>query len=342
MGKLATSELGAMPITEPDTHAPTCNPWKLEHSAGGSSGGAGAAVAAGLLPIAHGSDGGGSIRIPASLGHLFGIKTSRGATPNPYARLDRHGLVSAGPLAHTVDDAAAMLDVLAGNPGVDAEPDSFRAQARAQPKGLSIRFTTTSPLGRIVAPEVVEAVGRVAQQLEDLGHHVDPAPMLEGDMDEFLPIYQWQLARVPVLREGLLQPVTRWLRDAGRSVSDEVAAHLFARLSQRVATWFGDADLWLLPTVPTTAPRVGAWAELSAEDQFMAASALGDFTAPFNVSGQPAANIPAGIDTNGLPIGVQLVGPKDADGRILAVAHQLEEAMPWRQRRSPLALQSIC
>lgn len=337
LGKLATSEFGALPVTEPDIHAATRNPWNLAHSSGGSSGGAGAAVAAGLLPIAQGSDGGGSIRIPASFGHLFGIKTSRGALPNPYARLDLLGMVSPGPLARTVEDAAAMLDLLRGDPEADAQGRSFRALASRPPAALRIRFTTESPLGRPILPEIADAVRRVAKALQALGHHVDEAPMLSARLDEFLPIYQWQMARVPVLQERLLQPATRWLRAAGRSVSDETARSFAERLQRKVDAWFGDTELWVTPTVALTAPRVGAWRELEPEAQFLAASHLGDFTGGFNVSGHAAANIPSGLTADGLPIGVQIVAPRGHDGMLLAVAAQLEAALPWRHLRSPLS-----
>lgn len=335
LGKLATSEFGALPVTEPDIHAPTRNPWNLEHSSGGSSGGAGAAVAAGLLPIAQGSDGGGSIRIPACFGHLFGIKASRGALPNPYARLDLLGMVAPGPLAHTVDDAAALLDLLRGS---QADPAaSFRARASRPPTALRIRFTTQSPLGRPVEPDIAAAVGRVAKTLADLGHHVEESTMISAELDEFLPVYQWQMARIPALAERWLQPATRWLRAHGRSVTDATARRLAGRLARKIDAWFGDHDLWVTPTVAVRPPRVGEWNDLDPEAQFLAASRLGDFTAGFNVSGHAAANIPSGLDSTGLPIGVQLVAPRGDDHVLLAVAKQLEAALPWRTSRSPIA-----
>jgi amidase len=335
LGKLATSEFGALPVTEPDIHAPTRNPWNLAHSSGGSSGGSGAAVAAGLVPIAQGSDGGGSIRIPACFGHLFGIKASRGALPNPYARLDMLGMVSPGPLAHTVEDAAAMLDLLRGD---GPSERSFRVLMKRPPGALRVRFATDSPLGRPVEPDVAAAVRRVAAALQDLGHHVEESPMVSADLDEFLPIYQWQLARVPVLVDRFLQPATRWLRVHGRTVTDATARELAERLARKVDAWFGDVDLWVTPTVAVQPPIVGAWNDLEPEAQFLAASKLGDFTGGFNVSGHAAANIPSGLDRAGLPVGVQLVAPRGQDHVVLAVARQLETALPWRSLRSPIAL----
>jgi amidase len=340
VGKLATSELGAMPVTEPDTHPPTRNPWDPRVTPGGSSGGSGSAVAAGMLPLAHGSDGAGSIRIPSSFCHLFGIKPSRGRVPDPYGRPDRHTLATCGPLARTVDDAAAMLDVLSGvsvgNPHWAAPPERpFLELGRRPPRGLRIRLTTESPI-TTTDPEVKAAVLRVARLLEDLGHHVDEGPPPEGELAEFLPIWQLMVSRAPVLRSSLLQPVTRWLREAGAILKAKDVLVRQLALSDRVARWFGDIDLALTPTVAVAPPTIAAWRDLPPESAFGEAAALGAFTAVFNISGQPAASVPAGVSSKGHPIGVQLAGRPLQDGVVLAVCRQLEEAMPWAERRPPL------
>jgi amidase len=141
---------------------------------------------------------------------------------------------------------------------------------------------------------------------------------------------------VPVHDWSLTQPVTRWLGEAGRHVTEAQAAELAAELSARVLTWFGDVDAWLTPTVAIAPPAIGEWAELPPEDAFAKAARMGFFTAPFNASGQPAISVPAGLSRRGHPIGAQIVGRPLADATVLALARQLEEAMPWRERTARL------
>lgn len=325
LGKLATSELGAMPVTEPDIHHPTRNPWNRAHTPGGSSGGSGSAVAAGLLPIAQASDGAGSIRIPAALCGLVGHKASRNAIPNDYRRMDPVGMITIGPIGRSVDDVAAMLDVLAGRTA------GFLAAAQRAPSGLTVRFTTTSPVGRS-SPEIAATVLDVVKRLAGLGHHVEEGAPPEGNIDEVLPIWQKQLARVPLVRNSSLQPVTRWLRETGRHVPNDEVMRRAAALSQRVLKWFGDADVWVTPTLPIAPPRIGQWAGLGPEETFRAAAVMGAFTALFNLTGQPAISVPAGISSEGHPIGVQIVGRMGADGLVLALARQLEAEMKWPER----------
>lgn len=338
-GKLATSELGALPVTEPDIHPPTRNPWNLDVTAGGSSGGSGAAVAAGLLPIAQGSDGAGSIRIPSSFCHLYGIKPSRGRVVDPYGREEDLGLSTVGPMARTVEDAAALLDVMCGisvgEPYKAPPPEApFLSLARRSPTPLRIKVTVESPLVK-AHPDVAEATHRVARTLESLGHHVDEGAPPEGSLDEFLPLWQHIVAGVPVPRWSLTQPVTQWLAAAGKLLvaADVRARHL--ELDRRVAAWFGDVDLWITPTVAEPPVRVGAWKGLDPEQAFRRAARLGAFTALFNITGQPAATVPAGLTKEGLPIGVQIAGRALADATVLAVSRQIEEALPWAERRAP-------
>ena len=327
LGKLSTSELGAMPVTEPDIHTPTRNPWDRAHTPGGSSGGSGAAVAAGLLPIAQGSDGAGSIRIPAALCGLVGHKTSRNAVPNDYARIDPLGMITIGPIGRSVDDVAAMLDVFAGR----RSEGSFHAAAQQVSRPLHVRFTTVSPLGPS-EPQIAAVVHDVVKRLEAQGHHVEEGPPPGGTMDEVVPIWQRQLARIPFARDRVLQPVTRWLRETGRQVSDGEALRRAAAISARAMAWFGDADLWVTPTLPIAPPRIGAWEGLGPEETFRKAAVMGAFTALFNLTGQPAVSVPAGISSEGHPIGVQLVGRLGADGLVLAVARQLEQELKWVDR----------
>ncbi len=336
LGKLATSEFGAMPVTEPDIHAPTTNPWHSGRSAGGSSGGSGSAVAAGLLPMAQGSDGAGSIRIPSALCHLFGFKPSRSYLPDPHGRGESIGLSCVGPLSHSVEDAAALLDVMVGRTRLlpDAPELSLLERCRKAPASLKVFLCNENPMGELDAARAA-AVEQVGGWLAELGHQVEACPVLRAELDDFLPLWQSQLASVPVLYEGWLQPVTRWLRAGGRRYHAAQVLEVRDRLAARVLEWCGDADLLLTPTVAIGAPEVGAWKHLEPEQQFRAAAQLGVFTAPFNVSGQPAANIPFGLDEQGLPIGVQLVGRSGQDGLLLAVCRQLEQTHPWADRRAP-------
>ena len=341
VGKTSTSELGPMPVTEPETHAPTRNPWDPDITSGGSSGGAGSAVAAGMLPLAHGSDGGGSVRIPASLNHLYGLKPSRGRVPNAYGQPDANILYSCGPLSRTVEDAAAMLDVLARlditRPHwLAAPPGRFVELMKETPRKLRICLSVETSLAP-TDPEIADAVKRVARVLEGLGHTVEERPAPQGTVEEFLPIWQRLLAQSPVIFPSRLQPVTRWLRDAGKRLKAKEVLDAQNRLSGRIIAAMQGYDLWLSPTIGVPSPLVGAWKDLSPSDAFGRAAALGVFTAPYNLTGQPAASIPAGLRQNRWPMGAQLAAHIGQEALLLQVSRQLEEAKPWRTRWAPLA-----
>lgn len=334
MGKLSTSEFGALPITEPDIHPPARNPWNTDHTPGGSSGGSGAAMAAGLLAVAHGSDGAGSIRIPSACCHVFGFKPSTMRLGNLHGKYNKLGLSVMGPLARTVEDAAGFLDVLLGVPNRSmAAHNGLLGQSRRAPRPMRIHMCVESPLGRI-EDTPVEAVRKVGAVLEELGHRVEEVPPVRGDVEEFLPMWQSGLAQIKVLRESVLQPVTRWLRAEGRRYRPEQVYECQAELSRRVVEFWGDADMVLTPTMPILPPRVGEFAHLGPRELFLAVAHMGAFTAIFNVTGQPAASIPAGVsEADSLPCAVQLAGRIDRDGEVLAVARQLEQTMPWRDRK---------
>jgi amidase len=330
VGKTACSELTILPVVAPDSHPPTRNPFDTQRFAGGSSGGAAAAVAAGMLPIAPGSDGGGSIRIPAAFCGLVGIKPGRGSVPNPYRALDRAELSAIGPLAATVRDAAALLDVLAGRPQHHdtPAPASFLAACERPPAALRIRVLGRTPLANL-DPEIEAALGRAARALASLGHELDQGEALEGSVDEFIPLMAKWVAKVPLLpfTETLLQPTTRWLRERGRGVATAEVTRLHHDLERRVAAWLGDADMWLTPTVPILPPMVHAYDDLDGEAVFRAAAPIGAFTAPFNISGQPAVSLPAGRSQGGVPIGIQLVARHGEERRLLSLAAALEPAL---------------
>jgi amidase len=337
LGKLSTSELGAMPVTEPDIHPPTRNPWDTSRSAGGSSGGSGAAVAAGMLSIAQGSDGAGSIRIPAAFCHLFGFKPSRGRVRNQFGLRDRQILYTSGPLAHTVDDAAAMLDVMAGlldGRAHWAPPPSapFATLARQKPRRMKMKLTTRAPLST-THPEIAAAVENAGRVLADLGHDVEEGATPEGTLEEFLPLWQHMTAQMPLMRWSRAQPITRWLAEPGRKLRGKDMLALHARIEARLLPELEAPDLWLTPTVPQPAPKIARFDDRPPEEAFADAAQFGAFTAAFNVTGQPAASVPIGLTSDGLPIGLQIAGRRLADADVLQVARQLEEALPWRQRR---------
>lgn len=341
LGKTATSELGALPVTEPDTHPPTRNPWDPDVTSGGSSGGASSAVAAGLVPVAHGSDGGGSVRIPASLCHLFGFKPSRGRVPNAYRKKDRHILYSCGPLTRSVTDAAAMVDLMAGldigKPHwLEPPPAPYATLVNTPPRPLRILMTTHTALAP-THQEMDGAVRAAAKVLEGLGHHVEEVAPPEGSIEEFLPAWQRLMADAPVLFNSRLQPVTRWLRDPGRKITRQRALEIQLAITQRILATMGDADIWLTPTVPVPTPTVGQWKNLPPDQAFGQAAQMGVFTATCNITGAPAATIPVGLRGNRWPMGAHLVGRLGDDATVLQVSRQLEQAMPWRHIWAPLA-----
>ncbi len=327
LGKLATSELTILPFVHTSFAPPACNPWDPTRYGGGSSGGSAIAVASDMLPIAPGSDGAGSIRIPASFCGLVGMKPSRGTLVSPYARFDRVGISAQGPIARTVADAAALLDVLAGRASMSTDAGSFAAAAAAPPKKLRIRLLRRTPLVDL-DPEIEAATLRAAKLLEQLGHQVDEGGALDGGIDDFLPLMTRMAATVPIpFGERHLQPTTRWMRELGKRVTHAASMDRFASLERRVADWLGDVDAWIAPTVPVPPPKVGSFDHLDGEGVFRTVAHVGSFTAPFNISGQPAISVPNGLSSLGLPIGVQLIGKKGEDRLVLSLARQLEEAI---------------
>ena len=215
LGKLATSELTILPVID----SPACrNPHDPERYAGGSSGGSAAAVAANMIPIAPGSDGGGSIRIPAAFCGLVGMKPGRGVLPNPYAMLDPVGINNIGPLARTVSDAAALMDVL-------GERSHYFVPEAAIP-ALRIRLGLTSSLVE-VDPEIAAATAAVAHRLEAAGHSVRDAGPINGTVDDFLPIMARMVGRIPLLpgMHAQLEPTTRWLHQSGRPLARHARCH---------------------------------------------------------------------------------------------------------------------
>jgi len=335
LGTLATAELGALPVTEPDLHPPTRNPWNLAHSSGGSSGGSAAAVAARLLPVAHGSDGGGSIRIPASFCGLVGLKPARGRLRDAFGRPDAQVLYTTGALTRTVGEAAALLDVMAGiTTGTPhwapPPPEPFAALVDRPPGRLRVRVSYASPLAE-TDPQVREAVAKTAALLAALGHDVEERRAPDDvAVDTFLPLWSRLVADFPLAIWRFTQPITRWLREEGATLRHrDVAAHHRA-LEAKLLAWLEGCDLWLTPTVPVLPPRVGQFPQTGdPEPTFRALAPIASLTAMCNLTGSPGISIPAGTSREGLPIGVHLAGPRFGEAMILQVSRQLEQAAPW-------------
>lgn len=343
VGKTATSELGSFPYTEPTGFPPNRNPWNLEYTSGGSSGGAAAAVAGGLCAIAQGSDGGGSIRGPASCCGLVGIKPARGRVS--YAPIgDRlSGIAVIGPLAHTVADAAALLDVMSGYTTGDPywlpNPNpSFLTATTQPPNSLRVAFTTiVPPIGEADA-QCEQAVLQTVQLLEDLGHQVEQGCPDFTDLTEpFTRVWQTGIASAGIPKE-LLQPMNQWLLEQTGSAGEYLqAVSQMQIIARRIVAFFDRFDVLILPTYLHPTIRVGEWANLSPEETFQKIVNWVAPCPPFNASGQPAIALPTGFDSNGLPIGIQLVGRPAAEATIIALAAQLEAAKPWNHQRPTFA-----
>ena len=343
LGKSNTPEFGITAVTESDLNGACRNPWNPERTPGGSSGGAAAAVAAGTIPLAHGSDGGGSIRIPASCCGLFGIKPSRGrVSPAPFVSGSLE-LSQSGPISVSVRDAAAFLDVLAGYEAGDAHwapPPArpFLAEVGADPGRLRIAFTTEPAIPYPVEPALVEVARAAADALAELGHDVieaTPPWVDEAALSAFAKLWQLTPALYPVQDESQLMPINRALAQAARETSSVVFAQAVAalqRAARRIVAFWDDVDIVLTPGLAKLPVPIGWVFEPDDPwEQFARGGEFTPFTPIVNVTGQPAAAVPFDV-VDGLPVGVQLIGPPAGEAILFRLAAQLEEAHPWRQR----------
>ncbi|MGY1762373.1 amidase [Geodermatophilus sp. SYSU D00779] len=352
IGKTNTPEFGFPCYTDNALVGPARCPWDPGRLAGGSSGGAAVAVAAGMLPVAQGSDGGGSIRIPASINGLVGLKPTRGRVSNAPLGGDVTGLGTNGPLARTVRDTAALLDAMAG--AVTGDP----AWAPPLPPGETFLGAADRPVGRLrvgrylespmadagLEPAVQAAFDDAARLLEELGHEVEDVPpgLLGPDV---LTAFErvWTLSGtllpVPPERVGELRPLTRELRARGLALSARqamealTALRLFAR---RFVTATDRYDVLLAP-VTTMTPRPLGWFDADGDGaaDFERQKRYAAFTAVFNVTGQPAVSVPLHWTGDGLPVGTMLVGRPADEVTLLSLAAQLEAAHPWAHRHPP-------
>jgi len=374
LGRTTMSELGLVPTTESALFGATHNPWRRGHSPGGSSGGAAVAVAAGVVPLAHAVDGGGSIRIPASACGLVGLKPSRGRLPD-HPDDPPQGFVSHFAVTRTVRDAATLLDVVAareprGRFSLPAPARPWALTAADDPAPLRIGVTATGFFGEPLHPEVRDALDRTASRLADLGHRVAPvaspvhaerfAAAFEvlwctgagvffkiAQRDAPLPPLVRRLTRRPgafrmltALARGT-EAFTRRLaaREARLSPSDLwLAEQALEQTAADLRDFHDDHDLWLTATLTRPPPPHGDLDPNVSDDELkQQLFGLIAFTPIANATGVPAISIPAGLSTGGLPLGAQFIAPMGAEDRLLALAGQVERAHGWPRRTAARA-----
>lgn len=347
LGKTATSELGTYPYTEPPGFPPARNPWNLDYTPGGSSGGAASALAAGLCAISQGSDGGGSIRGPAFCCGLVGLKPSRGRVSHNPAGDRLSGLAVNGPITRTVADAAALLDAISGyvtgDPYWLPEPKpSFLAATQRTPQPLRIAVTTTIPPVGQADSTCAQAVEATAKLLQELGHTVEPGcPDFTGLTDPFVTVFRSIIDETgaPFF---VLSRFNRWLLwKAKRTSSGQYlrAVTEMQKVCRQIVGFFENFDVLLTPTNLHPAIRIGEWQNLSSAKTLEKMIHWVSPCAPFNATGQPAISLPCGFTPEGLPLGVQLVGRPAAEETLIALAAQIEAAQPWHHLRPAIALE---
>jgi aspartyl-tRNA(Asn)/glutamyl-tRNA(Gln) amidotransferase subunit A len=348
LGKTNTPEFGHKAVTDNPLFGMTRNPWRLDRTPGGSSGGAGAAVAAGLGPLALGTDGGGSIRIPASFCGIYGLKPSFGRIPNAPGFPGWETLSVVGPMTRTVSDAALMLDVLAG--ADDRDPyslpsagGSYLAACNEPVEGWSVAWSPDLGYAR-VDPEVARISEEAAAVFESLGCRVETVATGWDNPEEVFSVivaaetYAAWGDRLPEWRDRLDPTLVRFL-ERGRAVT--LGEYLQAARKRRefwtrVQGFLARFDLLLTPTVAAPPFAEGGFGPRQIAGQAVSPLGWMPFTYPFNLTGQPAATVPAGFTSDGLPVGLQLVGRRHADRRVLAASAAFEAARPWVSRRPPL------
>jgi amidase len=355
VGKTNTPEVGLYPFTEGSAFGATRNPWSLDHTPGGSSGGSAAAVAAGIVPAAVGSDGAGSVRIPAAWCNLVGVKPQRGRISTWPDREAFNGLTCLGPLTRTVADAALMLDVLSGNHHQDLHrppppPKPYAQAVTHESRPLRIAISLRPPYS--AAPvrlhyEIEAAVRRIGRVLGELGHAVSErhprygliglALIVRGESG----VHEW-VQRAP--DRSLLDARTRSTARFGGILSKTVlpfARRLETRFQRRIGSIFHDFDVLIAPTSAAAPLPVGKTDGLSnwATQQVIAGAC--PYAWPWNVLGWPGVSVPAGLTTDGLPFGVQLLGPANSETTLLTLAAQLERTERWHERVAPHAVDTL-
>ncbi|WP_436496602.1 amidase [Actinokineospora sp. HUAS TT18] len=354
LGKTNTAEFGLAPTAEPRLFGPTANPWDPTRTTGGSSGGSAAAVAAGMVPVAHGNDIGGSLRIPASCCGLFGLKPTRARNPlGPRSGDGLFGMLAAHVLTRTVRDSAALLDVTAGPAVGDpcwAPPHegTWVAEVGRRPGALRIAVTRRDPDDQPVDPECLAALDDAVGLLESLGHKVFERDMTEltpavgsaigrlfgASVDWIIRFWSRELGREPGPDD--LEPLTRLYWERGRHVTggELLLCHTVIQdFTRALAEATETFDLWLSPTVAQLPPKLGAMAD---DDPRAAEAVAAGFVAfplvTANLTGRPAMSVPLFWTDGGLPVGVHFLGKAGGEGPLLRLAAQLEQARPWAHR----------
>lgn len=347
-------EFAILPTTEPRFTGPTRNPWHRDHTPGGSSGGSAAAVAAGLVPIAHGNDGGGSIRIPAACCGLVGLKPSRGRV-SVGPDMGESFLACNGVLTRTVADTAHALDVIGGYEVGDANwapkpPEPFATAMRRDPGRMRIAVTAANPLGVTPPDDALVGVRVAAEILQGVGHEVEevtppfpPAEVLDAFINVFGPAIALGIesavrinGREPAQDE--IEPLSRALLDRARTTPAIAYLSTLAQLqalARRLVAFFADYDALLTPALGERPLRIGECHGYGDEPlrDLARSGVFTPYTSLFNVTGQPAIAVPIGLGSDGLPTGVQIVGRPLAEDRLLQLARQLEYANPWAHLR---------
>lgn len=356
-GKTNAPEFAILPTTEPKRWGPSKNPWDTTRTTGGSSGGTGAAVAAGMVPVAHGNDGGGSIRIPASCCGLVGMKPTRGRVSLAPSYGDvMGGLVCEHVLTRSVRDSAAILDATHGPMPGDpyaAPPlrgSSFLAATTKDPARLRLAILTDAPNGVAVDPECVAAVQRAAALCEQLGHHTEATALaVDGDafVEHFINVWAagnasgllgWEQRVGRTAKEDDFEPLTWALCEFGRSIGAGQylsSMGVLQRITRQIATALVDVDVLVTPTLAELPVPLGTFDSPPDEPLLglLRSAAFTPFTPVFNVTGQPAVSLPLSMSESGLPIGVQFAGRLGDEETLFALAAQLERAAPWADRR---------
>ncbi len=353
IGLTNTPELGRSPSTEPLLHGATRNPYRLSRSAGGSSGGTAAAVAAGIVPAGHGTDGGGSIRIPAAMCGLVGLKPTRGrVSAAPAYAAFASPLSIAHAITRSVRDSALLLDVAAGPVPGDAfviEPNArpYVDEVGADPGSLRIAIDTRTPSGEDVHPDHAAAVHRTASTMRELGHTVveaRPEYPFDAILDALRTLFGITTsaqvdARLAELGRALddadLEPFTFMIYASAEGLTGEDLHEAYTSLersAREVGAFFVDHDVLVTPTVARPAPELGL---LDVTDLQVMSSHAGKYaalTSPYNVTGQPALSLPLATDGDGMPIGIQFVAAFGREDVLLRLGSQLEAATPWDTR----------
>ena len=340
LGKTMVPEMMLWPFTETVTFGATRNPWNIDYAPGGSSGGSAAAVAAGLAPMALGSDGMGSIRIPATWCGLFGLKPQRDRVPLAPHDDSWNGLNVNGPIARTVEDAALFLEAVTREPG-------FVAAAGREPRPLRIALSDKVPplltarVGRLQRAALHEA----GELLRELGHEVvvrDPDYPASVMFDQALPRYfrgcYDDVRTLP--HPERLEARTRSFARVGGMISDrrmDAIRRAETHTAERIQSIFDDVDVVVTPGTAKGPSRIGRYQRMGMLSTLLSVAARVPFQALFNVTGQPAAVVPWGFDDNAVPTSVQLVGRPFDEATLLSLAGQMEKARPWAQRRPPVS-----